>query len=481
MNLTFAGVDTVRLAKQVGLPLHLYDGRRIARNVRAFQRVFKESGINGEVCFASKACGFPEILKIVAYEGAGADVASEFEMNLALTAGLYPHKMVAHGNAKSDRYLEQAIRLETLIVANHRDELDLIESEAKRQRKMVRVLLRLSGFDLDPGTAAGIFTAGTWCKFGESVNQVGSLLKTLNQWPHLDLIGFHVHIGSQITEINPYRIVAGKLVDLAHQFQVMLGRPVQVLNLGGGFPVSYVDKRTWNSLKSSLKKQLVSGGGKPVAWGEMTGGYKADPETGRWDFSHWSGEKFYAAEAKEQMLARLLKGNVSFQGKEVSFKKAISQIGNPKLMVEPGRAIVGDAGITLARVAGVRTVAHQKPLVTLELGIVNHGTGLVEPDLYTWTLANDRQLRDRRPFKAFVAGQLCFSGDMLSRYPVSFLRKPLRGDLAVIEKTGAYAATFFASTANSFPLPEIILISAKGNWEKIRSPRYKIKGNTLTF
>jgi diaminopimelate decarboxylase len=83
-------------------------------------------------------------------------------------------------------------------------------------------------------------------------------------------------------------------------------------------------------------------------------------------------------------------------------------------------------------------------------------------------LANDCQRRDNRPFKAFVAGRLCFSGDMLSRYPVSFPRKPQRGDVAVIGKTGAYASTFFASRANGFPVPQCILVSDKGKVEKIK-------------
>ena len=162
------------------------------------------------------------------------------------------------------------------------------------------------------------------------------------------------------------------------------------------------------------------------------------------------------------MLARLLKGKVPFQGKEDRVKKVLEKIGNPRLMVEPGRAIVGDAGITLARVVDIYPVAGGHPLVTLDLGIVNHGTGLVEPDLYTWTLANDLERKDRRPFRAFVAGRLCFSGDLLSRYLVSFPRKPIRGDIAVIEKTGAYAPTFFASRANGFPLPAQVLVTAGG-------------------
>jgi len=501
MNLTMAGFDTLRLARRFGLPLHLYDIRQIAGNIYAFQSVFKETGINGRVCYAVKACGFPEIVKLAAKAGAGADVASEYELATALEAGLSQEKLVIHGNAKSDVYLEQAVALGALIGANHYTELDRIEAEAGKQRKTVRVLLRLSGFELGAVTAEGIFTAGVWCKFGEPVAEVPALLKALGKWPHIDLVGFHVHIGSQITEVEPYQEVLGKMAELAGQYQGITDRPVEILNLGGGFPVSYVDQRTWNSLVRSIRSQieskrvslnrskkspgakipptppLLKGGiqGLPlwergnegdlkiiqsVTWEGMTGGFKPDHETGKMDWNHWSGEKFYSPYPKEKMLTRLLGGKIPYDGSDVPVKKVLEKIGNPNLIVEPGRAIVGDAGITLARVVDIYSVAGGHPLVTLDLGIVNHGTGLVEPDLYTWTLANDIERKDRRPFRAFVAGRLCFSGDLLSRYLVSFPRKPVRGDIAVIEKTGAYAPAFFASRANGFPLPACVLLNS---------------------
>ena len=487
MNYHLAGLDTLGLARQFGLPLHLYDGRKIAGNLHAFQSVFKNTGINGRVCYAVKCCGFSEILKLATE--AGADVASEYELATALEAGVPPGKLVIHGNAKSDAYLEQSVALGALIAANHHTELDRIEAAARKQRKEARVLLRLSGFDLGPVTAKGIFTAGIWCKFGEPVAQVPFLLTTLRKWPHINLVGFHVHIGSQITEVEPYQAVLGRMAELAGQYQEIIGRPVRILNLGGGFPVSYLDRRTWNELLKDIpghylrfhsrpipqptkgRKGLDSGFRRndderhsqevrSVTWEGMTGGFKPDQRTGKMDWGHWAGEKFYTPYPKEKMLARLLKGKVLFQGKAERVNKVLEEIGNPRLIVEPGRAILGDAGITLARVVDIYPVAGGHPLVTLDLGIVNHGTGLVEPDLYTWTLANDRERKDRRPFRAFVAGRLCFSGDLLSRYLVSFPRKPARGDIVVIEKTGAYAPSFFASRANGFPLPKQVLVKA---------------------
>jgi diaminopimelate decarboxylase len=491
MNFSFGGFDTIPIARKHGLPLHLYVADTISQNVRAFQKIFAGQGTAGEICYAVKACGFREIIKIAARAGAGADVASEYELATALKAGIPPGKLIIHGNAKSGAYLERSVALGALIAANHHTELDRIAAEAVKQRKTALVLLRLSGFDLGPVTATGIFTAGIWCKFGEPVAQVPSLLTALKRWPHIDLVGFHVHIGSQITEVEPYQVVLGRMAELAGRYQEIVGRPVRILNLGGGFPVSYLGRRAWNKLLKDIPGHCWKSYSRPipqptegrkgldfgfrrndderysrevrsVTWEGMTGGFKPDPETGIMDWRCWSGEKFYTPYPKEKMLARLLQGKVPFQGKEDRVKKVLEKIGNPRLMVEPGRAIVGDAGITLARVVDIYPVAGGHPLVTMDLGVVNHGTGLVEPDLYTWTLANDLERKDRRPFRAFVAGRLCFSGDLLSRYLVAFPRKPAPGDIVVIEKTGAYAPTFFASRANGFPLPAQVLITAGG-------------------
>jgi len=147
MNLQLSGFDTLKLAQRFGLPLHLYDAGLIAGNIQAFQKVFIGSGLDGTVCYAVKACGFSEIIKVAAKAGAGADVASEYELATALEAGIPPGKLVIHGNAKSDDYLERSVSLGALVAANHHTELDRIEAEAKKQRKTARVLLRLSGFD----------------------------------------------------------------------------------------------------------------------------------------------------------------------------------------------------------------------------------------------------------------------------------------------------------------------------------------------
>ncbi len=334
MNLLWAGWDTVKLTERFGLPLHIYAARRIVENLKSFQSVFPDAEIEGEVCYAVKAGGFPEIVDLAARVGAGADVASEFELAAALGARIPPGKLVIHGNAKSDAYLQKTVALGALIVANHHTELERIEAEAGRQGRIAKVLLRLSGFDLGPVTAAGIFTAGVWCKFGEPVTAIPSLIQSLGKWPHLDLIGFHVHIGSQIAEVEPYQAVLGALAVLSASYRETTGRPVQVLDLGGGFPVSYVNRQTWHNLVREIRKQQETSDGNmkigpSKTWEGMAGGFRPDPKTGKTDCKHWSGEKFYSSDEKEKMLARLLRGRIPFEGQNVPVKKVLARIRQP--------------------------------------------------------------------------------------------------------------------------------------------------------
>ncbi len=185
MNFHLNGCDIVRLAQRFGLPLHLYDAQTISGNLHAFQSTFEETGISGGVCYAVKACGFPEIIRLAVRTGAGADVASEYELATALAAGIPPEKLVMHGNAKSDAYLKKAVALGALIAANHHTELDRINAEAKKQRKTspgLAPFVRLSiwersrprGF-LPPGL--GVSSGNRWPRFRPC-------LKALRQWPH---------------------------------------------------------------------------------------------------------------------------------------------------------------------------------------------------------------------------------------------------------------------------------------------------------
>ncbi|MDA8124537.1 MAG: decarboxylase, partial [Deltaproteobacteria bacterium] len=180
------------------------------------------------------------------------------------------------------------------------------------------------------------------------------------------------------------------------------------------------------------------------------------------DTSRWDYETFYSPYPKEKMVAAILKGRVKVRGEEINTVAALKALGEPALVIEPGRGLVGDAAVTLARVSQVRKIESSHNLLTLEMGVTNLGTALVYMPVHRWEIINDPGRRDPTPFETFVGGNLCFSGDMLAKYKIALQRKPVRGDIVLIRDTGAYEPQFFASNANAFPRPARVLVQADG-------------------
>ena len=201
-------------------------------------------------------------------------------------------------------------------------------------------------------------------------------------------------------------------------------------------------------------------------WGNALGGFTMGPDGV--PTTTWEGELFTAPYAKEVMLEAILSSDVSVDGRTMKATQALAEAGSPALMIEPGRSIVSDSGITLARVAFEKPIAGVHNLISLDLGVVNYCEPIVALPARHWALATGLKQRDAEPFETFIAGNLCFSADMLSRLKVAFPRKPVRGDVLLISSTGAYNPTFFASNANSFPRPARLLLEANGDWTYLK-------------
>ena len=449
---------------QFQLPLHIYSAPVIRRNVMAFKQVFKTLYPKGHIRFAAKACAHPAIFKIVIREGAGIDVASYYETQCALESGAPPEQLDLNGNCKEDFLIAKAIQTDMVIVADSIEEFQVVSGIAKRMGKRPRVVMRISGFELGHVTAEAIFTAGRWTKFGASLEDIPDFLNTLDRHPHIQLLGFHTHIGSQIADLEPYLAVLGKMIELGHLLKET-GRDCMIINIGGGFPISYVSSQEWNRFMERIKEgYLASQKGDPsriFIWHNRTGGFETGPD-GRLDTSHWNDEKFYTPYPKERMVEAILKGKVKVHGESLNTIEALKAVGEPSLVIEPGRSLVGDSAVTLARVSQVRRIERWHNLLTLEMGVTSFGTALVYMPVHHWEIINDYDRRDSEPFEAFVAGNLCFSGDMLAKYKISLQRKPVRGDIVLIRDTGSYGPQFFASNANAFPRPARILVDTDG-------------------
>jgi len=450
--------------RQFQLPLHVYYAPVIAQNVRAFGQVFKDLYPRGHIRFAAKACAHPAVFRIVVREGAGIDVASYYETQCALEAGAPPEELDLNGNCKEDFLIIKAIETDMLIVADSIEELRVVSRIAKQMGKRPRVVMRISGFELGHVTAEAIFTAGTWTKFGADVEDIPDFLKTLGRHPHIRFLGFHTHIGSQITDLAPYLAVLGKMIELGHLLKET-GRNCEIINIGGGFPISYVSREEWEQFMERTKEGYLAAQkgdtSRIFIWHNRTGGYEAGPD-GRIDTSHWNDDKFYSPYPKEKMVEAILKGTVKVHGKDVNTIEALKALGEPALVIEPGRSVVGDSAVTLAKVSHVRRIGGQHNLVTLEMGVTSFGTALVYMPVQRWEIINDHDRKDPVPFETFVGGNLCFSGDMLAKYKISLQRKPVRGDIILMHDTGCYEAQFFASNANAFPRPARVLVDADG-------------------
>ncbi len=431
---------------EFGLPLHLTWLPRIRENVRAFAQVFRDLYPRGGVRYAVKASAHPVLLAAIRAEGAGADVASPFETRMALQAGMDPRTLDLNGNCKEDDLIREAIGSRMLIVADSAEELALVEAAARAMGRRARVLLRLSGFDLGRVTGDDIFTAGPWSKFGIPAGDVPALLENLASYPSVRFLGFHTHIGSQITRPEPYLAVLGRMVELGRDLRRRTGA-CPILNLGGGFPVNYLDEAAWDE----LRRRTAARDG--FCWNLAMAGLDAD--------GAWHGEAYHSPWPKERMLEAVLKGDVTVDGGTMGTLEALASLDSPELLVEPGRAIAEDAGVTLCRVAHVRKAAGSRNLVTVEMGVLNHADSMLEGLPNRWDVLGGPD--DPEPFETFVAGNLCFSGDLLARFQTRLRRRPERGDTLLIRDTGAYTSHFMASNANAYPRPPRLLAHGNGD------------------
>jgi len=456
--------------KKFQLPIHLYYAPTIRSNLRAFKKVFKQYYPKGRVCFAAKACTHQSILKIVKAEGCGSDVASYNETRCALEAGLSPKMLDLNGNCKEDFLIEEAIKKGMNIIADSLEEFALIARLADQLAKKTNVLLRISGYQLENVTADSVFTAGLWTKFGVHLDDVPQLIKSLDRYPQINFLGFHTHIGSQVAQLKPYQAVLGKMIEMGHLLKAT-GRECQVINIGGGFPIRYVEKETWDYIVKRIKQGYLRAQkgdmSRVFVWHDGLAGFVGESDA-LIHLDRWTGERFYTKYPKEQMLAALLRGNIIVNKKTVKAVAALKALGEPLLTIEPGRSVVEDAGVTLAKVGIVRKVARDHNLITLEMGITCHGESLIERPVKKWEILNNYQKKDKAAFEAFVGGNLCFSGDMISKYKVFLQRKPVRGEVVLIHDTGAYSSSLFAANSNSFPRPARVLVDERGRITAIK-------------
>ena len=396
-NLALGGVDLVKLADRYSTPLYVYDEQRIRQRYRELKKAIEKYYGDVEVFYACKANTNLAILHILRQEKAGVDILSEGELYLALLAGIRPEKIIFTGNNKTDRELEKALKAGVTINLDSLHELDRLIRITEREKLRARVSFRVNP-EVSPETHPYLSTGLKESKFGIHENVILDGYKKAKEAEFLDIVGIHMHIGSQITKTSPYEVATARLFDIIGRIKNNLGIELEFADLGGGVGIEYKEAQ-----------EIIT------------------PED----------------------LAKAVVPVINEKIKEYSLKK-------PELIFEPGRFIVGDAGIMLTRVSTVKSTPYKK-----FIGCDSGFHVLLRPVIYSAyhevIVANKP---DEKPQEIVdIAGNVCESGDILARdrkLPVIE-----EGDVLAFLDSGAYGF-IMASQYNSRPRPAEVLVSQEG-------------------
>ena len=412
-HLEIGGADCVDLAQKFGTPLYVFDEMYIRRMMRAYSKVIKEKyDGNGLVLYASKAFSCKAIYRIADEENIGIDVVSGGELYTALQAGFPAHKIFMHGNNKQTYEISEALDAGIgYIVADAYSEIDKIDDEAKKRGIVQKILLRVNP-GVEAHTHAFVQTATTDSKFGFSLldGTAEKVTAYALQKKNIKLEGYHCHIGSQIFEKQSFVIAVEKCMRFALQMQETLNFTVETLNLGGGFGIWYTDE-----------------------------------------------DKKIQPEGYAEYLEALIQ-TVKDKAQEYGMKL-------PYLLVEPGRSIVGEAGITLYTVGAIKDIPGVKKYIAVDGGMFDNPRYALYQSKYTPVLAN--RATEEETEVVSIAGKCCESGDLIAVNVC--LPKVEQGDLLAILSTGAYNYSM-AMNYNRNKIPPCVLVK-DGNAEYIVKPQ----------
>lgn len=395
-ELVIGGVALPALAAEFGTPLYIYDEATLRARARLVRTAFQDAYPRSRVVYAGKALLSPAIVQILYQEGLGLDVVSGGELYAGLAAGVPAAEMTFHGNNKDEAELREAIAAGVgLIAIDNEWEIELL-SRLTPVGAAVRCLIRLNP-GVDPHTHDKMRTGATDSKFGFPVDD-GSAERAVQRVigvPGLRLVGYHAHVGSQIFEPELVGETLRRMLSFAAAMRDAHGIVPEVISPGGGFGVD------------------------DTAAGEDV------------SITEWAA---VAAETLRRECGRY-------------------ELPLPELVVEPGRSIVGPAGVALYRVGSRKEIAGVRTYVSVDGGMADN----IRPALYGARYSAAVVNRDAGPASETVtiAGKYCESGDVL--IPDLPLPRIVPGDLLAIPMAGAYCLAM-ASNYNLAPRPAAVLV-----------------------
>src|SRR5512134_507843 len=383
-HLEVGGCDVVDLAAEHGTPAYVYAEDDMRSRAREYVAAFAERAGDFEVIYASKAFPCTAAFALMAEEGLSVDVASGGELHMALRAGCDPGRIHLHGNNKSAAELRYAISAGVgQLIVDSFDEIELLDGLLDRPQ---RVLIRITP-GIRASTHSYVQTGQEDSKFGFGLADglAERAVSEVRASKHLELVGLHAHIGSQIFELEPYV----KAIEVIADFCEAVDLEPELLNVGGGLGIAYLDTDEPPSIDDYV--------------------------------------------------------DVKVRGVQRVFDSA------PRIIVEPGRSLVGNAGVTVYRIGTVKEIPGVRTYVAVDGGMSDNLRPMLYGARYEAVIADRAgEVPDAR---ATIAGMHCESGDVLIRD--AELAAPRVGDVLVTPATGAYGYAL-SNNYNGVPRPPVI-------------------------
>jgi diaminopimelate decarboxylase len=411
-RLTIGGCDTVELARKFGTPLYVMDEKKIRNSCRLYKSsIEKYYNGRGLPLYASKALSCKEICRIAASEGMGLDVVSGGELYTAMQAGFPAERIYFHGNNKTADEISYALDCAVgCFVVDNLEELALLDCISAQKHKRQDIMFRIKP-GIDAHTHNFVRTGQIDSKFGLAIEtgEAETAVEKAVSMPNVNLKGLQCHIGSQIFEIGPFELAAKVMIDFMADMQERFGIKFSALNLGGGFGIKYIPEND------------------PVEY-----------------------DKYMQ--------------KVSVTVKEACSKRNMEL---PFILIEPGRSIVAEAGITLYTVGSVKKIPGIRTYVSVDGGMTDNPRYALYQAPYDAVIAN--KAAQPRAGQVTIAGRCCESGDLIQENIA--IQQAQAGDILAVFCTGAYNYSM-ASNYNRVPRPAAVMIKDGVPHEFIRRETY---------
>jgi len=396
-HLEIGGCDVCDLASEFGTPLYVLDEITLRGKCREYKTAFKSRYDNSLIIYACKALCNSALVKIMNDEGLGLDVSSGGEFYTARRANCNLKEIYFHGNNKTRRELREAVEAGVgRIVVDNFDELQNLDEITQELNIKVDILFRVNP-GIEAHTHEFISTGKIDSKFGIAKEKIIEAVKLANKTKFLNFIGLHAHIGSQILDLNPFKTEVEVLCSLAGQILRETKIRIEELNIGGGLGIDYSGSEAVPSI-DNFAEEIVN---------------------------------------------------------TLKQKCREFDLNDPRLILEPGRSIVGTAGVTLYTVGGIKDIPEVRKYVSVDGGLSDNPRPILYDARYDALLAN--KANALKTESVTIAGRFCESGDKLIKDLK--LPKAEAGDILAVFCTGAYNYSM-ASNYNRVPRPAMVLINS---------------------